>query len=185
MIDIEDGVGKGSARSISNFDIYSALQHCESHLLGFGGHRYAAGLMIELGHIDRFREAFNAVATASISDDDLIQRLTVDAEIMLPEINDKLLRLLNRFAPFGPKNMRPVFLTRNLQVVGTPRIVGRNHLKFRVRQSGVVFDAIGFDLGDLQYRLTPGEDNLDMVYVVEENVWNGRKTIQLRVKDLR
>ena len=185
MIAIEDGIGKGSARSISNFDIYSALKECETHLLGFGGHRYAAGLMIELEQIDHFREAFNEVALRTISDGDLIQRLNVDAEIMLPEINDKLLRLLNRFAPFGPRNMRPVFLSRNLQVVGTPRIVGRNHLKFRVRQSGEVFEAIGFDLGDLQYRLTPGEDNLDMVYVIEENVWNGKKTIQLRVKDLR
>ena len=185
MIAIEDGVGKGSARSISNFDIYSALKQCEKHLLGFGGHRYAAGLTIRLEKIDEFRKDFNQVAMQTITDDDLIRTLYVDAEITLPDINQKLLRLLNRFAPFGPKNMRPVFLTKKCQVIGSPRIVGRNHLKFRVRQGGEVFDAIGFDLGDLKYRLTPGEDNLDMVYVVEENVWNGRKTIQLRVKDLR
>ena len=82
-------------------------------------------------------------------------------------------------------NMKPVFLSRNLQVVGTPRIVGRNHLKFKVRQGGEVYDAIGFDLGDLIYRLTPGEESLDMVYVIEKNYWSGQSRLQLRVKDLR
>lgn len=185
MIAVENGVGKGSARSISGFDIYSALQECEGHLLGFGGHKYAAGLTISLDKIDEFRECFKAIAREKVQEDDLVQRLVVDAEIELPEIDDNLVRILNQFAPFGPRNMRPVFISRNLRVVGTPRIVGKNHLKFRVRQRGQVFDAIGFDLGDLCYRLTPGEDNLDMVYVIEENYWNGQTKIQLRVKDLR
>ena len=81
--------------------------------------------------------------------------------------------------------MRPVFMSRNLQVVGVPQIVGTNHLKFKVRQNGVVIDAIGFNLGDLIYRLEPGEDNLDIVYGLEENEYMGRKTLQIRVKDLR
>jgi single-stranded-DNA-specific exonuclease len=186
MIAVENGIGKGSARSISNFDIYSALQTCEQYLLGFGGHRYAAGLTIELEKIDSFRKAFKKAASEMVTEDDLIQRLKVDAEIAMSEITPKLIRILNQFAPFGPQNMRPVFLSRNLQVVGTPRVVGKNHLKFRVRQKGgEVFDAIGFDLGKLHYCLTPGEENLDMVYVVEENYWNDQVKIQLRVKDLR
>jgi len=185
MITIDNGIGKGSARSISNFDIYSALKQCENHLLGFGGHRYAAGLTIQIDKIIHFQEAFKKIAAETVKDENLIQQLLVDAEISLPEINDKLIRILNLFAPFGPRNMRPVFLSNNLQVVGSPRVVGRNHLKFRVRQKGKVFDAIGFDLGELYYRLTPGEDNLDMVYVIEENYWNGQAKIQLRVKDLR
>jgi len=185
MITIDNEIGKGSARSISNFDIYSALKECEEHLLGFGGHRYAAGLTIETKKIPHFQAAFKKIALETVKDENLIQQLNVDAEIMLPEINDRLVSMLNLFAPFGPKNMRPVFLSRNLRVVGTPRVVGRNHLKFRVRQGGKVFDAIGFDLGGLHYRLTPGEDNLDMVYVIEENYWNGQVKIQLRVKDLR
>jgi single-stranded-DNA-specific exonuclease len=81
--------------------------------------------------------------------------------------------------------MRPVFISQNLQVVGSPRLVGKNHLKFKVRQGGKVFDAIGFDLGQLKYRLCPGESNLDMVYVIEENHYNEQTKIQLRVKDLR
>jgi single-stranded-DNA-specific exonuclease len=109
----------------------------------------------------------------------------VDSEIGLADITEKFTRILNQFAPFGPQNMRPVFLTRNLQVVGSPKVVGKNHLKFKVRQGKDVFDAIGFDLGGLQYRLVPGDDGLDMVYVIEENQWNGQTKTQLRVKDLR
>lgn len=185
MIAVEDGIGKGSARSISDFNIYSALKHCEDHLLGFGGHRYAAGLTIQLDKMEKFREDFEKVAAKMLQNVDLIRKLWVDAEITLPEISEKLIHLLNQFAPFGPQNMRPVFLSRNLQVVGTPRVVGKKHLKFKVRQGGKIYDAIGFDLGELRYRLTPGEDNLDMVYVVEENYWNGQVRVQLRVKDLR
>ncbi|MBN2104479.1 single-stranded-DNA-specific exonuclease RecJ [bacterium] len=185
MIAVEDGVGKGSARSISNFDIYSALKQCETCLIGYGGHRYAAGLTIELDKIDEFRGALETVASKTLLEEDLIQKIYIDAEITLPEINDKMIRLLNRFAPFGPKNMRPVFMSRNLKVVGSPRIVGRNHLKFKVQQGGEVFDAIGFNLGNLQYCLHPGESNLDMVYVIEENNYNGQVRKQLRVKDLR
>lgn len=185
MIAVENDIGKGSARSISNFDIYSALKQCESYLIDFGGHKYAAGLSIQSDKIDDFRDAFKRVAKETLTEEDLIQKYWVDSEITLPEITDKLVRLLNRFAPFGPNNMRPMFLSRNLQVVGTPRIVGKNHLKFRVRQGGQVFDAIGFDLGSLLYRLTPGESNLDMIYVIEENQWGGQIRLQLRVKDLR
>ncbi|MFC1569951.1 single-stranded-DNA-specific exonuclease RecJ [bacterium] len=185
MITVEDGVGKGSARSISNFDIHSALKACEKYLIGYGGHRYAAGLSIALDKIDAFREALENVASKTLLEEDLIQKIYIDAEITLPEITDKMMRLLNRFAPFGPQNMRPVFMSRNLKMVGSSRIVGRNHLKFKVQQGGEVFDAIGFDLGDLQYRLRPGESNLDMVYVIEENHYNGQVRKQLRVKDLK
>ncbi len=185
MISIEEGIGKGSARSIANFDIYSALKQCEQHLLAFGGHRYAAGLTIETERMEAFIRDFKKVAAGTISEEDLVQKLWVDAELFLPEINDKLINTLNLFAPFGPQNIRPVFLSRNLQVVGTPRVVGKNHLKFKVRQNGEVYDAIAFELGALAYRLAPGEDSLDMVYAIEENIWNGQNKIQLRVKDLR
>jgi single-stranded-DNA-specific exonuclease len=185
MIAVDGELGKGSARSISNFDIYSALKGCEDLLLSYGGHRHAAGLMIKLDQIERFRERFEQIAAQNISDEDLSHRIWVDAEIMLHDITDKFVRLMNLFAPFGPQNMRPVFLSRNLNVVGSPRVVGKNHLKFKVRQGGEVYDAIGFDLGNLLYRLNPGDGNLDMVFVVEENHWNDETRIQLRVKDLR
>jgi single-stranded-DNA-specific exonuclease len=185
MIAVDGDVGKGSARSIPSFDIHSALKRCEEHLIGFGGHRHAAGLMIQVEKIPAFRDAFQNVALEMLGEDELIQQICVDSEINLPEITDKFVRIINQFAPFGPKNMRPVFLSRNLQVVGSSKVVGKNHLKFKVRQGGEVYDAIGFDLGELQYRLSPGDDNLDMVYVIEENQWNGQTKVQLRVKDLR
>jgi len=185
MIAIEGDVGKGSARSIPNFDIHSALKRCEKHLIGFGGHRYAAGLMIQVDKIPAFREMFESAAMDMLGEGELVQQVAVDSEIHLSEITDKFVRLINQFAPFGPQNMRPVFLSRNLQVVGSPKVVGKNHLKFKVRQGGDVFDAIGFDLGELEYRLSPGDDKLDMIYVIEENQWNGQTKVQLRVKDLR
>jgi single-stranded-DNA-specific exonuclease len=185
MIAVDGDIGKGSARSVPGFDIYTALKDCEDLLLSFGGHRHAAGLTIRAERLAEFRERFGVLAAERIREEDLVPRVWVDAEISLPEINDAFMQLINRFAPFGPQNMRPVFLSRNLMVVGSPRIVGKNHLKFKVRQKGEVFDAIGFDLGDLLYRLTPGEGNLDMVFVVEENHWNNETRIQLRVKDVK
>lgn len=185
MIAIEDGIGRGSARSILNFDIYSAIRRCERYLLRFGGHKYAAGLMLEIGKIEKFKEDFKKIAYDLLKDEELVQRIIIDAEIELPQVNEELVGMLNRFAPFGPQNMRPVFLSRNLQVVGTPKVVGKDHLKFKVRQGGKVYEAIGFDLGSLHYRLCPGEENLNMVYVIEENFWNGKSRVQLRVKDLK
>lgn len=185
MIAIENGLGKGSARSIGKFNIYSALKQCSTDFISFGGHKYAAGLTIEIDKIAKFRENFMKISSDLISEDELIKRLVIDAEIKLSEITDEFFSSLKLFKPYGPKNMRPVFLSRNLQVVGSPRIVGRDHLKFRVQQGNKVFDAIGFNLGSLFYRLTPGESNLDMVYVIEENYWNGNVRLQLRVKDLK
>jgi len=185
MISIEDDIGKGSARSISGFDIYLALKECEELLIGYGGHKYAAGLTIEKEKIEEFRERFNDVAHQYLNEDLLSPKLRIEDEIRLKEIDNRLYRFLKLLAPFGPQNMRPVFLSQKLQVVGTPTIVGNNHLKFKVRQDGIVVDAIGFNLGDLIYRIEPGASNLDMAYVIDENTYLGRTTLQLRVKDLR
>jgi single-stranded-DNA-specific exonuclease len=185
MISTEDNIGKGSARSISGFDIYLALKHCEDLLIGYGGHKYAAGLTIEKDKIDKFRERFNQIAFQQLDEDLLSPKLRIESEIRLSDINSRLYKFLKLLAPFGPQNMRPVFLSQKLQVVGTPMVVGNNHLKFKVRQDGIVLDAIGFNLGDLIYRIEPGASNLDMAYVIEENTYLGRTSLQLRVKDLR
>ncbi len=185
MISTEDNIGKGSARSISGFDIYLALKHCEDLLIGYGGHKYAAGLTIEKDKIDKLRERFNQIAFQQLDEDLLSPKLRIESEIRLSDINSRLYKFLKLLAPFGPQNMRPVFLSQKLQVVGTPMVVGNNHLKFKVRQDGIVLDAIGFNLGDLIYRIEPGASNLDMAYVIEENTYLGRTSLQLRVKDLR
>ncbi|RKY91907.1 single-stranded-DNA-specific exonuclease RecJ [candidate division KSB1 bacterium] len=182
-------IGKGSARSIPGFDIYSALKACQNYLISFGGHKFAAGLSIQKEMIPAFRNAFNQVARQMMTSEHLIPKICFDGVLKLNEIDAKFIRLLKLFAPHGPQNMRPVFLSTNLEVVGTPQIVGSNHLKFKVRQRGaqnrIVIDAIGFNLGDLIYRISPGEANLDMIYVIEENEFQGERSLQLRVKDLR
>lgn len=185
MISVDNGIGKGSARSIGGFDIYSAIKECSHTLIGFGGHRFAAGLTIEQSRIEEFKQSFKEVAKQNLTEEDLVKKLFYDGEISLSDVDERFVKILRHFAPFGPRNMRPVFKSTNVRVVGSPRIVGRNHLKFRVCQENRVFDAIGFDLGDLMYRVGPGEKNLDMVYVIEENHWNGRTKVQLRVKDLQ
>ncbi len=186
LISVEDGVGKGSARSIPGFDLYEALKQCEDLFIGFGGHKYAAGLTIQAENIETFKERFQIIAAQSLKYENLVPKLNIEAELHLHTIDEKFIKLLKKFAPFGPQNMRPVFISRKLEVVGSPTIVGKNHLKFRVRQQdSKVFDVIAFNMGDLLYRLTPGEANLDMAYVIEENVFMGRRSIQLRAKDLR
>lgn len=185
MIATENGVGKGSARSIPGFDIYQAIKCCEDLLQAFGGHKYAAGLTIKTENIVAFRERFIQVASEHLTAEMLTPKLRIDGELRFNEINNTLLKLLNKMAPFGPQNTRPVFCSKSLQVVGNPAIVGKNHLKFKVRQDGIVMDAIGFELGDLLYRISAGEGNVEMAYVIDENEWQGRNFIQLRVKDLR
>ncbi len=185
MISIEDNVGKGSARSIAGFDIFSALKSCGDCLLQFGGHKYAAGLTIEAGRIPEFRERFDAIARELIPESDLKPKIKIDAEISLDQITPEVVAALARFAPFGPSNHRPNFMSRNLEVVGGPRIVGANHLKFRAKQGGEVFDAIGFNLGDYIYRVDNGMRTLQLVYVIEETEYLNRRFVQLRVRDLK
>ncbi|RPH95582.1 MAG: single-stranded-DNA-specific exonuclease RecJ, partial [Calditrichaeota bacterium] len=157
LISIEDGIGKGSARSIPGFDLYEALKKCEDLFLGFGGHKYAAGLTIEAEKIEAFKERFENITAHELTAETLAPKLNIEAEIRLNAIDERFVQLLKRFAPFGPQNMRPVFVSRNLQIVGSPTIVGKNHLKFKVRQDGKVFDVIAFNMGNMIHRLTPGE----------------------------
>lgn len=185
LISFDGPIGKGSARSIQGFDLYTALKGCKDCLIGFGGHKYAAGLKIERDKLESFRQRFDEMTKEMLTPDQLVPILRIDGEISLSEIDDRLYRLLNLFAPFGPQNMKPVLVSRDVEVVGTPRIVGNNHLKFRVRQKGRIFEAIGFGMGDLLYRIAPGEPNLDMAYVLEKNEWEGNSRFQLRIRDLK
>lgn len=185
MISTQNGVGKGSARSIPGFDLYKALRECEHHLTAFGGHKYAAGLSLKTEHIAALREQLQTVAGRILTKESLTPRLLLDGEIRLSEIDARFMKFLNALAPYGPQNMRPAFVSRGVRVVGNPQIVGTNHLRFHVTQDERRLDCIGFNLGDLRPRLLNGGDNVDLAYLVEENTWQGRTTIQLRVKDIR
>ena len=185
LIAIQNGVGKGSARSISGFDLYQALQACESSLAGYGGHKYAAGLSIATENIPAFCERFEREAASRLTEEMLTPRLMIDGEVFLPEIDNRFMKFLEALAPYGPQNMRPIFVARGLRVVGTPQIVGNNHLRFFVMQNEKKLDCIGFNLGELRPRLSNGRSDIDMAFLVEENTYQGRTTIQLRVKDIR
>jgi single-stranded-DNA-specific exonuclease len=185
MIAIDGDEGKGSARSIPGFHLYEALKECEGDLLRYGGHKYAAGLSILPERIESFRKQLNQVSARMLSDEDMIPKLEIDSELDLEKINDDLVILLEKFSPFGPQNMRPVFVSLAVEVIGTPHVVGNNHLRFKVRKGTRVFDCIGFNLGDFLKILNYRPSYLDIAYVLEHNYWNGSNRIQLRLKALR
>jgi single-stranded-DNA-specific exonuclease len=185
MISVEDGVGKGSARSISSFHLYDALSVCSDHLLRFGGHKYAAGLSIDPAQIDGFREMLKRVAAERLTDEDLVSSLTIDADIDIDEIDEHFVDLVEMFAPYGPQNPRPTYRTTGVEIIGRPYIVGRNHLKFKVRGHNRVFDVIGFGMGDRITELQERPFAVNLAYVVEHNTYNGRTRIQLRLRDLK
>ncbi len=186
MLTTIDGVAKGSARSISKFNIYEALKKCEDLLLHFGGHQAAAGLAVEVDKLEDFRAKFNQVVKESLVGDDLQPEIKIDAKLRLSEITPKFLRIIDQFSPFGPGNMRPVFLSEKVEVVNTPRVVGNNHLITTLRQQGSdkVFDCIGFNMGRycdpiINYR------TLDVVYTIDKSNRDGRSYPQFRLKDLK
>jgi len=185
LVAIDHGEGKGSARSIPGFHLCEALKLCESTLIRYGGHKYAAGLTIKPENIEEFRRKMIEVSSWMLSDDDLTSKMFIDAEIELDQITPEFLDTLELFSPFGPMNMRPTFFTRNLEVVGQPYHVGRNHLKMKVRKGDYVFDVIGFDFGDMVRPLATRSGTIDMAYAIEYNHWNGVTRMQLRVKDIK
>ncbi len=188
MLTTVDGVAKGSARSINNFNIYEALKRCEDVLLHYGGHQAAAGLAIELDKLEQFRIKFNEIVRESISEEDLIPEIQIDSEIKFGEITPKFIRILDQFAPFGPGNMRPVFLTRGVNISNNPRTVGNNHLvvSFKQNSSQKVIDAIGFNLGEyLDLLIKNKNSEFDIVYIIDKIEKDDRSIPQLKIRDLR
>lgn len=182
-----EGVAKGSARSIPNFNIYEALQKCEDLLLHFGGHQAAAGLAMEIDKVDEFRRRFNEVVKESISEEDLYPEVTVDSKLKFSEITPKFLRILDQFAPFGPGNMKPVFLAEDVMVTNTPRIVGTNHLLLTVKQKGTnkTFDCIGFNLGNYCEPILQNNSEIDIVFSIDKSLRDGRIFPQFKLKDIK
>lgn len=201
VISVSDGIGKGSCRSIPGVNIYDVLIECyKINLLekeNFGGHSYAAGFEIDSSKIPEFRAKFNEILISRIPKRDFEQSLKIDLKIELKDIDSHLIENLKMFEPFGPANEQPIFSSDNVQVEGDIRIVGNrsdhsgkklktrdNHLKMKLRQGGVVFDAIGFNLAG-KYDLISGVDHgLNIAYSIEENHWNGKLYVQLKIVDI-
>ena len=187
ILTASNGMITGSARSIKDFDIYDAIDACSHFLEHFGGHKYAAGLSLKPENLASFTEAFNQVVEDTITEAMLVPEIGIDAQIDLPSIEGKFFRILKQFAPFGPGNTNPVFLTTNCVVNATPRIVGNKHLKFSLVQPemGVAeLPAIAFQQGHQLENMLSGKP-FDLVYQLEENEWNGKTYLQLNVKDIR
>ncbi len=187
MLTTVDGVAKGSARSVSNFNIYDALKKCEDLLIHFGGHQAAAGLAVELEKIEEFRSKFKQVVKESINGDDLLPEIVIDSKIKFSEITPKFMKIIDQFSPFGPGNMRPVFLSENVFVSNSPRVVGNNHLIATLKQDGSdkVFDCIGFNMGTFCDTLTNPNQPIDVVYTIDKTTREGRVFPQLKFKDIK
>jgi len=178
-----------SARSVKGFDIYNALEACSTHIEQFGGHKYAAGLTVLPENYKAFKTAFETEVSTTIEERLLVPEIKVDAVIYLDQITAKFYRLLKQFAPFGPGNMRPQFLSRDLKDTGYGKCVGADetHLKIAVTQSddkAQVFGGIGFGLG-VKVHLITQEKPFMAVYTLDENEWNGKTSMQLKLKDIK
>lgn len=176
-----------SARSVKDFDVYNALEVCAEHLEQFGGHMYAAGMTLKEENYHNFKNAFEAEVQKTIPPDLLIPEISVDTEIDFADINPKLIRILSQFEPFGPQNMTPTFMSRNIKDTGYAKPLGKDdeHLKLFVKQNNSEgFGAIGFGLGK-KLDLVTNQKPFDAVYCIDENEFNGNVTVQLRLKDLK
>ena len=176
-----------SARSVSGFDIYNALEACSDYIEQFGGHKYAAGLTLLEENYEAFKSKFEEVVKQSIDEKSLVPELKIDLQLELSQINDKLWRILSQFAPFGPGNMSPVFMTEQVRDTGYGKCVGDDdkHLRFTVTKTGNEhMVCIGFGLGDKLDVIKSG-DPFKISYTIDENQWNGTTSLQLKIKDIK
>ncbi|MCC9136691.1 single-stranded-DNA-specific exonuclease RecJ [Pontibacter silvestris] len=180
-----NGKASGSARSVHGFNVHSAIESCADLLDQFGGHMYAAGLTLPVENIPAFRERFEKVVASTITEEQKIPQIEIDSKIKLSQITRNFYNIIRQMEPFGPGNMRPVFVSECVYDTGSVRVVGDSHLKLRLTQDGFSsIDAIGFGLSDFYKPISKGIP-FDVCYTVEENVYRGVITLQLRIKDIR
>jgi single-stranded-DNA-specific exonuclease len=174
----------GSARSVTGFNVYEAVHQCRDLLLGYGGHFYAAGMTMDPGNVDAFIEKFEKVVRESIHPDLLVPEILIDIELHFRDLTQPFYNILAQMEPFGPDNLRPTFISRRVWNTGYSRVVKDKHLRFSLKQDGVVFTGIGFGMADKIHLLEKGAA-LDVVYKLDINDWNGEKNLQLRMIDVK
>jgi single-stranded-DNA-specific exonuclease len=173
----------GSARSVNGFNLYEAIHACREHLLGYGGHFAAAGLTLLPENIQSFADAFEQAVASEIKPEQLIPEIIIDAEISFSDIKQSLYNILTQMEPYGPENMRPVFITKNVTDTGHSKVVKEQHLRLVVKQNDVVFTGIFFKAAHLFPVIQ--SSSFDIVYSIDENDWNGSVSLQLKVIDVR
>lgn len=179
-----DGMAVGSARSVAGFNIHHAISECADLLENFGGHTFAAGLSMKKENLEAFQNRFEEVVASSIQPQELEPRIHVSGELNFDEISFKLWNIIKQFAPFGPGNRRPIFVTRNVQDTGSSRIVKKEHLKLSVQQNNSpVMNGIGFWMAAYYERIAASD--FDICYVLETNHWKGKTTLSINLKDVQ
>lgn len=174
----------GSARSVSGFNLYEAIYACREHLLGYGGHFAAAGMTLLPENVEAFAEAFEKEVSQLITEEQLIPEIVIDAELSFTEINTSFYNILCQMEPFGPENMRPVFIARKVMDTGMSKLVKEQHLRFVLRQHNITFTGIGFNMASFLPMLQSRQP-VDILFTLDENDWNGNRSLQLKMIDLR
>jgi single-stranded-DNA-specific exonuclease len=180
-----NGKAVGSGRSVPGFDLHDAIDACSEHLVQFGGHKYAAGLTIELNKIDEFSAQFNKIVSERITDEQLIPQIEIDAVIELSDINERFFNILEQMQPFGPGNMRPNFVTNEVYDTGFSKILNGNHLKLNILKDGQdPKNGVGFGMGNFM-KIMEQKETFDICYQLYANEWNNQIKIEFKLKDLR
>ncbi len=173
----------GSARSVAGFNLYEAIHACREHLIGYGGHFAAAGMTMLPESVDAFQKKFEEIVAATITEQMLTPEITIDAEVSFSELTFSFYNILQQMEPFGPQNMRPIFIARGVYESGYSKIVKEQHLRFVMKQGDVMLTGIGFGMADKFYLLQNGVP-LDFVFTLDLNEWNGTRSIQMKVIDI-
>jgi single-stranded-DNA-specific exonuclease len=174
----------GSARSVSGFNVYEAIHQCRDLLLGYGGHFYAAGMTLQNDKVEAFCQKFEEVVQASIHPELLIPEIVIDGEISLMDIKQSFYDIICQMEPFGPDNLRPVFVAKKVYNTGWSKVVKENHIRFVLQQGTAKITGIGFNMAEKMPLLEAGKA-VDVVFKLDENEWNGEKSLQLKVIDVR
>lgn len=174
----------GSARSVPGFNLYEAIHACKEHLLGYGGHFAAAGMTLEAGQVDAFREKFEQVVSSTITPEQLIPEIVIDAEIALQDIRQPFYDIISQMEPYGPENLRPVFIAKKVIDTGWSKVVKEQHIRFSVQQHNVTVTGIGFGMAE-KFHLLQQKQPIDIVFTIDINEWNGNTSLQIKVIDFR
>jgi single-stranded-DNA-specific exonuclease len=174
----------GSARSVPGFNLYEALHACREYLLGYGGHFAAAGMTLATENIERFSQKFESVVCETIDARFLIPELEIDAVVRLTDLDFQIHRIIQQMEPFGPENQKPVLIARNVVDTGYSRIVKEKHLRVYLRQEDCILSGIAFNMTDKWSMVQSGQP-LDVAFTLDINEWNGERSLQLKILDIR
>ncbi|WP_337044090.1 single-stranded-DNA-specific exonuclease RecJ [Emticicia sp. 17c] len=183
----KEQVAAGSARSVSGFDLYAAIEECSHLLEQFGGHKHAAGMTLSIDNLLPFQKEFDRIVSKYITDEQLTPVISIDLKIRLADISPKFYRIINQMAPFGPDNMQPVFATENLSLKYTPRVMKEKHLRLELfeEETGAIFTAVGFGMAEEHFPKLIENKYFKVAYQIDENTFNNKTTLQLMLKDIK